>query len=589
MAELVVAGPEPMQRKRIPLPDGQVVRLGRAPRNGWAIPWDGLISREHAELCLTNGRLRVRRLETARNPIYYEEIENSDFEVRAGDQFRIGHTSFSLAAVEFDDSEGPSGLQEHSYGPGDLNEFKFRNADLRLEVLAKLPRLMAKSGNDEELATQLVKLVLEALPHADAAAVVYYEQHPTPDSTPHMIRWDCREGTGFAPSKRLVMSALERNQGKLHLWTDAEESDPQYTISGNLDWAFCMPIKQQSCRGWCLYCSGKIAVTVGSGQFLTEDDLKGDLRFAELLADFIGSIKQVRFFENQTARLGQFLPPAVMQELREGDHEEVLQPKETDITVLFCDVRGFSRKAELAQQNLTELLGRVSAALRVMTVAINKYEGVIADFQGDAALGFWGWPNPQPDGPLLAARAAMDIQSEFEKARQEPGNPLADFRVGIGIAHGRAIAGQIGNEEQSKVGAFGPVVNLGARLEGMTKQLHAPILMDEATAKHVSEEMDSDEVRCRRLGKVRPVGMTTNLMVTELLPPEGPGTISNQTIIDYQAAVDAVVDSRWQEAIEILDRLPVEDRAKDFLMIFIAINQYEPPEDWDGVVRLMSK
>ena len=589
MAELVVAGPEPMQRKRIPLRNGQIVRLGRAPRNGEAIPWDGLISREHAELCLDGGKLKVRRLDTARNPIYFHEMESTDFEVASGDQFRIGHTYFSLSAIELDDSESPSQLEEHSYGPGELNQFKFRNADLRLEVLSKLPRLLAKSGSDEELATQLVKLVLEAIPHVDGAAVAFFKEFTAPGSTPQMICSSSREGTPFSPSRRLIMAALERNQSKLHLWHDAEESDPQYTVSGNLDWAFCTPIKQQACRGWCLYCSGKIAVSIGSGQFLTEDDLKGDLRFAELLADFIGASKQVRYLEFQHAGLAPFLPPAVMEELRGKDRDTVLKPKETDITVLFCDVRGFSRKAELAEQNLKELLDRVSDALRVMTVSIVKYDGVIADFQGDAALGFWGWPKAQPEGPLLAARAALEIQAEFEKARNQSGHSLADFRVGIGIAHGRAIAGKIGNEEQIKVGAFGPVVNLGARLEGMTKQLRAPILMDEATAKHVREFLHQSQGRCRRLGKVRPVGMSTNLMVTELLPPEGVGTISDATVADYEDAVDAVVDGRWNEAIELLDRLPVEDRAKDFLMIFIAINQYEPPEDWDGVVRLISK
>ena len=79
MAELVVSGPEPMQRWRRPIPPGDVVCLGRAPRSGWAVPWDALISREHAELQMVSGQLRVRRLDSARNPIYHQDSESTDF------------------------------------------------------------------------------------------------------------------------------------------------------------------------------------------------------------------------------------------------------------------------------------------------------------------------------------------------------------------------------------------------------------------------------------------------------------------------------------------------------------------------------
>ena len=81
----------------------------------------------------------------------------------------------------------------------------------------------------------------------------------------------------------------------------------------------------------------------------------------------------------------------------------------------------------------------------------------------------------------------MQIQQEFQKARNTPGHSLSGFQVGIGVAHGRAIAGKIGTTEQIKVGAFGPTVNLGARLESLTKTLNASILMDEATAEYVRE------------------------------------------------------------------------------------------------------
>ena len=333
-----------------------------------------------------------------------------------------------------------------------------------------------------------------------------------------------------------------------------------------------------------------------SGQFgspgatsVSETDLKGDLRFTELISDFVGSIRQVKTLESQQAGLAQFFSPAVIEAVRSAGTEDILEPREKDITVLFCDVRGFSKKSEAAKDDLRELLDRVSEALGVMTAGIIRYDGVIADFQGDAALGFWGWPSDNEEGPVAACRAAIHIHQAFRNATNNPESPLCGFHVGIGISHGRAIAGRIGTTEQIKVGAFGPVVNMGARLETMSKQLRASIVIDEVTAKHV-RQLPDDDLRCRKLARLRPVGMTTDMTVFELLPPlRVDNSVSNESIALYEKSVDALIDGHWQEALELLNGLPVDDRTKDFLTIYIATNNYEPPRDWDGVIHMTQK
>ncbi len=602
MAELVVVGPELMQRWRRVIPVDEVIRLGRAPRSGWAVPWDWLISREHAELHLQGDRLKVRRLDAARNPIYFDEVDTSEFLLSVGAQFRIGKTTFRLAAVEVDD-DFPSPFEERTFHRDELKSFAFDNADHRLEVLSTLPRVISHAVNDEELGSRLASLLLEAIPHAQAAALVQCNQDSTQAEEPKMtladdsalMRWDSSdEGISqFSPSRRLINAALQRGKGILHVWHDSDKTDVGYTRPAgrwtNLDWAFCMPFKEEACKGWCLYVSGQSA-SMGSSPTVSEDDLKGDLRFTEMVSEFIGAIRQVRLLEQRQAGLSQFFSPAVMETLRGADPDKMLEPKESDITVLFCDVRGFSKKSEASRHDLKELLDRVSDALGVMTCGIIKHDGVIADFQGDAALGFWGWPTPLFDGPLLACRAALEIEAEFKKSDQDKNNSLAGFQVGIGIAHGPAIAGKIGTDEQVKVGAFGPVVNLGSRLESMTKQLWASILIDEPTARFVRDLMPRSQGRCRRLGRIRPYGMEDALMVSELLPPaDCVGAISDQHVTDYEAAVDAVMERRWDEAIELLDKLPDEDRTKDFLRQFLDSNHCEPPIDWDGVVEMVNK
>jgi len=347
-----------------------------------------------------------------------------------------------------------------------------------------------------------------------------------------------------------------------------------------------MPLLGEGCFGWCLYVSGKRS-ELGVND---EANLKADLRFTELMAEFISSIRQIRVLSQQQAGMTPFFSPAVIEAMRHEKADQMLQPNESDITVLFCDVRGFSKKSEQAQNNLRDLLARVSEALGVMTCGIIKYDGVIADFQGDAALGFWGWPTPYDDDRLSACRAALHVQRDFRLAMTDPNHPLSGFQVGIGIAHGRAIAGRIGTAEQIKVGVFGPTVNLGSRLESLTKQLRASILIDEATAEYVRKYLPPDEGRVRKLGLFRPAGMSTELWISQLLPPVSEDdTVSDRDVTNYESALSAFIAGDWSTALELLNELPVHDRTKDFLQIHIGVNGYEPPADWNGVIVMQSK
>jgi adenylate cyclase len=258
--------------------------------------------------------------------------------------------------------------------------------------------------------------------------------------------------------------------------------------------------------------------------------------------------------------------------------------------VLFCDLRGFSRQSERQAENLKALLERVSQALSVMTQNIFEQGGVVADFQGDAALGFWGWPLAQPDKVRRAARAALDIRGTFEVSSRRAEHALADFRAGIGMATGPAVAGKIGTPEQAKVGVFGPVVNVASRLEGLTKILHAPVLLDETTARVVRERLAPDVGRCRRLLKVRLYGMDQPLVVSELLPPAAAfPLLTDEHIAAYESAFDAFLAGDWNRAYELLHHVPPQDRGKDVITGYIIQHDHTPPANWDGVIPIERK
>jgi hypothetical protein len=97
VADLTAIGPESHQRWRNPLPEGQVIRIGRAPRTGWKVWWDSAISREHADVSWSDGTLRVQRLEMARNPVVVNGAVGDTFELRVGDSFCIGQTRFVIS------------------------------------------------------------------------------------------------------------------------------------------------------------------------------------------------------------------------------------------------------------------------------------------------------------------------------------------------------------------------------------------------------------------------------------------------------------------------------------------------------------
>jgi adenylate cyclase len=545
-----------------------------------------LISREHAELTFSNSKLLVKCLETARNPIYYNDAPAKEFTVNPGGTFRIGETQF-VFSVPVERSSEIALVEEHAFAMQDLQNFPFADPVRQLDLTSQLPELIATSKDDEDFALKLASLLLDALPRVQIAAVVYYADQASLDAgRPTMMRWDSRiqYSDRFQPSRKMIASALRQSKSLLHIWTAAGNFNAGFTRPSDLDWAICTPIVNEACRGWCLYLSGE------STENITGEDLKGDLKFVGMMAQFIGAIRQVRQLEKTQANMSQFFSANVLETLTTESANVLLKPRESDITVIFCDVRGFSKMTESLNSDLFAMLNRVIEALSVMTRGIVKYDGVISDFQGDAAMGFWGWPVALVDGPIPACQAALAIQHWFKEASVTPNHPLTDFYVGIGVAHGRAIAGRIGSTEQAKIGVFGPPVNLGSRLEGMTKQWRVPILIDEATADYVRGSMPLSEGRTRRLGRVLPAGLSTPLMISQLLPPASQyPTISDQQIREFEVAVDAVISGNWAVAIAILQSFLETDGPRNFLLSFMAEHGNHPPESWDGVIALTQK
>lgn len=632
MPDLIAQGPQPKQRWRRPLPlprdgkveqtsdssfsAGAVVTLGRDGAGKWTVPWDDRISREHVALQpQPDGSVWVKRLPTAKNPVFYRGQRQDAFRLLPGEHFVIGHTSFTLAIrPEVNDADRRLEVTEHVYNVSELRSRGFRDAASRIEALGRLPDIIIGSTNDEELLVRVVSLLLQSIP--SAAAVAILDVSNSSAAPPRMLHYDHRiaEADGPRPSGTLARQAVATGQSVLHLWAGSEGGEPgagavlqpeAYTASEGVDWAFCVPLPTAACRGWVIYVTGQLTPRLDGGynQSLqaAPEDLHDDVKFAELVGTTLGNLRQARLLQRQQIGMQRFFAPVVMEALAGRDPEEVLRPRETNVSVIFCDLRGFTRQSEQSQHQLLELLQRVSDALGVMTGEILRQGGVVGDFHGDAAMGFWGWPLDQEDAVGRAARAALTIRDAFygqgilgsltaaasagagTRAGRDAGR--YGFHCGIGLATGRAVVGRIGTVDQVKVTAFGPVVNLASRLEGMTKVLGAEVLLDKASADWIREHEPLDQMRVRRLARIRPAGFTTPIDVHQLLRPVGtPGWPSEDDVVAYEQALDALIAGHWDLAFERLHEVASTDRAKDFLTATILRHGRVPPPNWDGVI-----
>jgi adenylate cyclase len=145
------------------------------------------------------------------------------------------------------------------------------------------------------------------------------------------------------------------------------------------------------------------------------------------------------------------------------------------------------------------------------------------------------------------------------------------------------MAGRIGTGDQFKVGVFGPVVNLAARLESLTKIFRVPILIDSVPAGFG----ERTGIRMRKVAKVVPAGMTSPVEMSELLLPAAERMdLSEVQRLDYESALDAFAKGKWANTAK---KLLGNDGPSEFLKQFMAANPAGPPPDWDGIIRMTTK
>jgi adenylate cyclase len=189
--------------------------------------------------------------------------------------------------------------------------------------------------------------------------------------------------------------------------------------------------------------------------------------------------------------------------------------EERALAVLFSDLRGFTTYSE--QLSPDELLSELNAYFEAMVPAIRRHGGVVDKYIGDAIMVVFGVPRATGDEARRAVHTARAMQQALvahNAQRAEAGLP--PLRQGIGVHYGRCVAGNVGTAERLQYTVVGDTVNVASRLEGLTKELGAGVLVSEAAveqARHEGEELSD----LRRRGEVAVRGRDGGLTVYELV------------------------------------------------------------------------
>lgn len=177
-------------------------------------------------------------------------------------------------------------------------------------------------------------------------------------------------------------------------------------------------------------------------------------------------LRERRSREQAVQMFSRFVNPHVVKELvAHGGLSRAGESRE--ITILFSDIRGFTTLSEKrTPQQVVELLNRY---FTLQVEVVFRHGGSLDKFIGDCIMAFWGAPLDDPEHARHAVEAALEMGEVLQRFKKELGEEDADFDVGIGIHSGPAVVGLIGSDQRREYTAIGDTVNLGSRIEGLTK------------------------------------------------------------------------------------------------------------------------
>ena len=325
-----------------------------------------------------------------------------------------------------------------------------------------------------------------------------------------------------------------------------------------------------------------------------EETISANVTFLPLIsakAEKLGSMVMIEDISSEKrvkSTMSRYMDPSLADQLIEGG-EDVLGGKSSTATVLFSDIRGFTTfTEELGAQGTVTLLNEY---FTVMVDCIQREEGMLDKFIGDAIMAVFGMPFAHDDDEDRGVRAAVSMIADlrdFNQEREARGQMAID--MGIGLNTDEIVSGNIGSPKRMDYTVIGDGVNLAARLESACKQYAARILISENTYKKLrgtyrSREIDKVVVK----GKTEPVGVYEVLDYhTDETFPHLMGVLNQ-----FQSGLERYRAGAWDEAIsafqEGLGLNPDDKMSQIYIERCEHLKANPPGDDWSGVWVMTSK
>ena len=297
---------------------------------------------------------------------------------------------------------------------------------------------------------------------------------------------------------------------------------------------------------------------------------------------------------------GQYLSPALVEQLAQAPEKLVLGGEEREMTIMFSDVRGFTTISESFKhdpQGLTALMNRF---LTPLTNAILARKGTIDKYMGDAIMAFWNAPIDDKEHEINACAAAIDMLEridELNKLREQEaqlgGHAYIPLNVGVGLNTGVCVVGNMGSDLRFDYSVLGDSVNLASRLEGQSKEYGFPIIVGSKTALAVK-----DKFAILELDFIMVKGKKEPEVIYAIAGREDTAQSGRfQRLRNLTIEMLACYRSRdWEGALATIERGRLTDERHSLELLY---NLYEtrirgyietpPPEDWNGAFALQTK
>ena len=284
---------------------------------------------------------------------------------------------------------------------------------------------------------------------------------------------------------------------------------------------------------------------------------------------------------------GTYVPPELVDEMVKDPDSYSMKATSRELTVMFCDMRGFTKMSE--QMEPTQLQELLTGVFSKLTSLIRANRGTIDKYMGDCVMAFWGAPVETPEHAHLAVKSAMEMAHAVRDINQDHRTRgLPEIGIGIGLNTGAMCVGDMGSNIRRAYTVIGDAVNLGSRLEGLCKVYGVDIVVSETTRKLSPDYAWQELDRVRVKGKEQAVAIFWPMAPIAQLSADA--TTELKTWVQF---VKAYRSQNWDQADVLLLNL-MRMNAKKYLYQMYAervasmrLLPFDPA--WDGATNFETK